>query len=92
MPRSGASRIPRPVKIPSESRRRYIERPPSMKALHRPIEPGSPILDTVSARISPAQNVLFWCSIGRYSYDKIADHSGGYFSTARELGGIQSVT
>ena len=32
--------------------------------------------DTVSARISPAQNVLFWCSIGHYSYDKIADHSG----------------
>jgi hypothetical protein len=31
-------------------------------------------------------------SIGHYSYDKIADHSGGYFSTARELGGIQSVT
>lgn len=28
-------------------------------------------------RISPAQNVLFWCSIGHYSYDKIADHSGG---------------
>jgi hypothetical protein len=20
---------------------------------------------------------LFWCSIGHYSYDKIADHSGG---------------
>ena len=53
--RSGASRIPRPVKIPS----------------------GVPIRDTVSARISPAQNVLFWCSIGHYSYDKIADHSGG---------------
>ena len=68
--RSGASRIPRPMKIPS----------------------GSPIRDTVSARISPAQNVLFWCSIGHYSYDKIADHSGGYFSTARELGGIQNVT
>jgi hypothetical protein len=27
--------------------------------------------------ISPAQNVLFWCSIGHYSYDKIADQSGG---------------
>jgi len=38
---------------------------------------GPPIRDTVSARISPAQNVLFWCSIGHYSYDKIADHSGG---------------
>ena len=24
-----------------------------------------------------AQNVLFWCIIGHYSYDKIADHSGG---------------
>jgi hypothetical protein len=53
--RSGASRIPRPVKIPS----------------------GPLIQDTVSARISPAQNVLFWVQIGHYSYDKIADHSGG---------------
>ena len=42
------------------------------------IPSGSPIRDTVSARISPAQNVPFWCSIGHYSYDKIADHSGGY--------------
>jgi hypothetical protein len=41
------------------------------------IPSGSPIRDTVSARISPAQNVPFWCSIGRNSYDKIADHSGG---------------
>jgi len=24
-----------------------------------------------------AQNVLFWCSIGHHSYDKIADHTGG---------------
>jgi hypothetical protein len=38
---------------------------------------GSPIRDTVSARTSPAENVLFWCNIGHYSYDKIADHSGG---------------
>jgi len=29
----------------------------------------------IAARISPAQNVPFWCSIGHYSYDKIA---GGY--------------
>lgn len=35
---------------------------------------GSPYpRDAVSARISPAQNVPFWCSIGHYSYDKIAD-------------------
>jgi hypothetical protein len=54
-----------------------------MPAQERPVHPagedsplGSPILDTVSARISPAPNVLFWCSIGHYSYDKIADHSG----------------
>ena len=50
--RSGASRIPRPVKIPS----------------------GVP----VSTCISPAQNVLFWFSIGHFSYGKIADHSGGF--------------
>ena len=60
--RSGASRIPRPVKIPS----------------------GSPIRDTVSARISPAQNVLFCRSIGHYSYGKIADHSGGTVRPARD--------
>jgi hypothetical protein len=28
-------------------------------------------------RLRPAQNVPFWCSIGHYSYTKIADHSGG---------------
>jgi len=38
---------------------------------------GSPIRDTVSARTSPAENVLFWCSIGHYSYGKIAGRSGG---------------
>ena len=27
-------------------------------------------------RISPAQNVPVWCSIGHYSYDKIAEHNG----------------
>ena len=55
-----------------------------MPAQERPLYParrrfplGSAIWDTVSARISPAQNVLFCCSIGHYSYDKIADHSGG---------------
>ena len=53
-------------------------------AQERPLYPrpvkipsGVPFRDTVPARISPAQNVLFWCSIGHYSYDKIADHSGG---------------
>ena len=55
-----------------------------MPAHERPIcPPGEdslwvPIRDTVSARISPAQNLPFWWSIGHYSYDKIADHSGGY--------------
>jgi hypothetical protein len=41
------------------------------------IPSGSAIWDTVSARISPAQNVLFCCSTGHYSYDKIADQIGG---------------
>jgi hypothetical protein len=53
--RSGASRIPRPVKIPSGV--------PYPGYRLRPHQPGT--------------DVLFWCSIGHYSYDKIADHSGG---------------
>jgi hypothetical protein len=65
---------------PHRESRRYE----AMPAQERPIYParrrfplGSPIRYTVPARISPAQNLLFWCSISHYSYDKIADHSGG---------------
>jgi hypothetical protein len=55
------------------------------------IPSGPPIRDTVSARISPAQNVPFWCSIGHCSYDKIADHSGRVGARRQRPTGVWAV-
>jgi hypothetical protein len=44
-----------------------------------------PIQDTVSARISPAQNVLFWCNIGHYSPHLMKDKRVGQLAAASNV-------
>jgi hypothetical protein len=39
-----------------------------------------------------AITTFFGREYGTFAKAEAADHNGGYFSTARELGGIQSVT